>query len=70
MVRGKWKIKHHVGANIYWFGDGNLVEAVENVDLPIAMGNNYFSLESPWNGQAGQQTLRMTNQSHLENKLN
>ena len=50
-MRGKWKIQQHVGANIYRFGDWNLLEAVENVDLPIAVGNN-FSLKSPWKGQA------------------
>ena len=53
-MRGKWKIQQHVGANIYRFGDWNLLEAVENVDLPIAMGNNFFSLKSPWKGQAWQ----------------
>ena len=31
------KIQHHVGTNVYQFGEGNLAQAVENVDLPIAM---------------------------------
>ena len=42
----KWKIQHHVQANIYQLGDGNLVEAVENVDLPIAMGSKHAMLNT------------------------
>ena len=42
----KSKIQHHVGANVYRFGDGNLVQAVETVDLPIAMGSKHFMLNT------------------------
>ena len=40
------KIQHHVGTNIYRFGDENLVRAVENVDLPIAMGSKHVMLNT------------------------
>ena len=37
----KLKIQHHVEANIYRLCDGNLVEAVEKVDLPVAIGSKH-----------------------------
>ena len=42
----KSKIQHHVGTNVYRLGDGNLVQAVETVDLPIAMGSKHFMLNT------------------------
>ena len=42
----KSKIQHHVGTNIYQLGDGNLVQAVENVELPIAMGGKHVMLNT------------------------
>ena len=42
----KSKIQHHVGANIYRLGYGNLVQAVENVNLSIAMGDYYVMLNT------------------------
>ena len=42
----KLKIQHHIGINVYRFGDGNLVQAVENVDLPIAMGSKHVMLNT------------------------
>ena len=42
----KSKIKHHVGTNVHRFGDGNLVQAVKNVDLPIEMGRKQVLLNT------------------------
>ena len=42
----KSKIQHHVGTNIYRLGDENLVRAVQNVDLPIAMGSKHVMLNT------------------------
>ena len=42
----KSKMQHHVGTNIYRFSDGNLVQAVENVDLPRAMGSKHVILNT------------------------
>ena len=42
----KSKIQYHAGTNIYRFGDGNLVQAVENVDLSIAMGSKHVMLNT------------------------
>ena len=39
-------MQHHVGTNIYRFSDGNLVQAVENVDLPRAMGSKHVILNT------------------------
>ena len=40
------KIQHHGGKKIYQFGDGTLVQAVGNVDFPIAMGSKYVILNT------------------------
>ena len=42
----KSKIQYHAGTNIYRFGDGNFVQAVENVDLSIAMGSKHVMLNT------------------------
>ena len=40
----KSKIQHHVGGNVYQSGDGNLVQAEENVELSTAMGSKHVML--------------------------
>ena len=40
------KIQHHGGTKVYQFGDGTLVQAVDNVDLPIAMGSKHVILNT------------------------
>ena len=42
----KSRIQHHVATNVYRSGDGNLVQAVENVDLPIAMGSKHVMFKT------------------------
>ena len=42
----KSTVQHHAGTDVYQFGDGNLVQAVENVDLPIAMGSKHVMLNT------------------------
>ena len=42
----KSKIQHHIGTNVYRFGNGKLVQAVENKDLPIVMGGEHVMLNT------------------------
>ena len=42
----KSKIQHHVGTNVHRLGDRNLVQAVENLDLPIAMSSKHVMLNT------------------------
>ena len=42
----KSKIQHHIGTNVYRFGNGKLVQAVENKDLPIVTGGEHVMLNT------------------------
>ena len=42
----KCKVRNHEGNNIYRFGDGNLISALKNVDIPILLGNQEVMLNT------------------------
>ena len=42
----KIKIRRHKGTNIYRFGDGNLFTAIENVNIPIVLGEQHVMLNT------------------------
>ena len=72
----KSKIQHNVGTNIYQFGNGNLISAVENVDLPIAMGSKHVMLNTdiipsdiPLLTYFSQKVVGQTSQPHLFSTL-